>query len=123
MNNKTLELIGMSSENMQFVKNVSKEFCLNAIQKNSWVIKYINNPSYEIQLTAVRKNGFIIRYIINNLDFPSEELCLEAFKQNTNVIRVLDSWSSDLCKKIIKKYKMEKLHEENNKTIYCFDKI
>jgi hypothetical protein len=58
---------------------------INAVRKNSNVIKYIKNPSEQVCLEAVKQNGLVIQFI----DDPSNEVCLEAVKQNYTAIQYI----------------------------------
>ena len=47
-----------------------KQYLLEVVKRDGFVIAYINNPSVEFQLEAVKHNDWAIEYINN----PSEEV-------------------------------------------------
>src|SRR5574344_1845703 len=71
---------------------IFKSDVIKYLKKNSSnKLKFIKNPSEEVQLEAVKQNGLAIQYIVN----PSEEVQLEAVKQNGLAIQYIDNPSEE----------------------------
>jgi hypothetical protein len=80
-----------------FVEN--PEFCIEAIEQDSFAICYIKNKTTDICINAVRKNYKLLCYIHNQ----NPEICMAAVKTNGNALRYVKHKTTDICMEAVKK--------------------
>lgn len=96
--NVCLEAVKNNALAIKYIKNPTEKIYLEAIKNNGYVIKYINAPTEEMYLEAVKKNGSAIEYI----KAPTEKICLEAIKNNGLAIKYIDNPTEKMCLEAIK---------------------
>ena len=93
---------------IKFIKNPTKQVCLEAVKQDGCAIQYIKNPTKEMCLEAINDYGQSIQFIKN----PTEEMYLEAVKQEGGSIQYISkknqsfdivqaffnyNWSESVC--------------------------
>lgn len=84
----SLKYVNWGELNIKFSKENLNELYLsavNAVKKESLLLKYIKDQTEEMCLESIKQNPFTIYYVNEQLD----EICREALRQNKNTIEYI----------------------------------
>ena len=82
---------------IEYIEPQTEELVLKAIRLNPSVISKVKDPSENIKLETVKLDGFLISYFVPSsfrpfMPLPSEEVQLEAVKQNPLALEIIKSF-------------------------------
>ena len=80
------------------IDNSSKEFCLEAIKCNPYVLEIIKDQTPEICLEAVKEDPWALEYVKDQ----TPEICLEAVKLNPWALRYVKDQTPEICATAVK---------------------
>ena len=94
-----IKAIAQNPEALQFVPNDKKKLfekiiCYNKKKITDWrELQYIENQTEEMCLEAVKQNGYALEYVENQ----TEEICFEAVKQNGRALQFVKNQTENIC--------------------------
>ena len=114
-----LEAVKRNGYAIQHIKNPTEEMCLEAVKRCGNTIKYIDNPTEEMQLEAVKQNGLSIKFIEN----PTKEMCMEAIRQDGSSINFIKNPTKDMYLEAIKQNGLVIFYIENPTEEMCLEAV
>ena len=114
-----LEAVKRNGYAIQHIKNPTEEMCLEAVKRCGNTIKYIDNPTEEMQLEAVKQNGLSIKFIKN----PTKEMCMEAIRQDELSINFIKNPTKDMYLEAVKQNGLVIFYIENPTEEMCLEAV
>lgn len=103
-----LDIIKENGFVIQYITDPSEEIQLAALEQNYDSIRYITNPTINAQLFAVSNNGYLLQYISN----PTDEVQLAAVMNSPFIVNCYKI--SDNVKQEMMTYERHKEFDEKN---------
>ena len=114
-----LEAVKRNGYAIQHIKNPTEEMCLEAVKRCGNTIKYIDNTTEEMQLEAVKQNGLSIKFIEN----PTKEMCMEAIRQDELSINFIKNPTKDMYLEAVKQNGLVIFYIENPTEEMCLEAV
>ena len=74
------------------------EYCLAAVQENSYALRYIEEQNPEICLAAVQENGYALQFVKEQ----TPEICMAAVQENARGLKYVEHQTPEICVAAIK---------------------
>lgn len=104
-------------EKLKYVRNMTKEICMLALQYDGNNIKYIKNPIQEMYNTAINQTYMAIFY--TPAEFQDPELCLQVIKkdyESSRAIQFIKNPTQQQCLEAVNINGMHLQYIKNNQT-------
>lgn len=78
---------------LKFIKNQTKDMCIQAVSNDVCELKYVKKQDNEICKIAVRQNGLALKYVNDK----TNEICKIAITQNGCALEFIEDQTNELC--------------------------